>query len=411
MASAHGAGDRGEPEVGVSTRDPGHELAQGREHRGIDLADMAGRLNLPERQLDALERGDYQQLPPPAFVRGYLRAYAREVGLDGDAIVAAYDALGVAADDPEIRPLEKSSRAAGSRATIASLVVLIGVVAAAFGGWLWQTQQGVGDSGAVLSSDDGGGTGGDVAAEETTSPGDDTSGSQASDGAEGGGADSATDDATNGAEETTDGAGEETAVATDAAVEGDDAPDTADVAAEAGDFSTAPAPAQGTSGDSAGADAARASETQSPAASADTDADDTPGDAAVASANEGSQDASATAEDTDEAEQAYEPPNATSSADRASAPAAGEGPKILELEVAGRSWIEVYDDRGRQLVYTLYSGETPLRLRGWAPFEVFLGNSPAVRVRYEGDAVTKSAFTRSDETARFLVDADGARRR
>ncbi len=79
--------------------------------------------------------------------------------------------------------------------------------------------------------------------------------------------------------------------------------------------------------------------------------------------------------------------------------------------MAGRSWIEVYDGRGRQLVYTLYTGDAPLRLRGWAPFDVFLGNSPDVRIRYEGEAVTKSAFTRSDETARFLVDADGARRR
>ncbi|MDZ7749818.1 MAG: DUF4115 domain-containing protein [Halofilum sp. (in: g-proteobacteria)] len=87
------------------------------------------------------------------------------------------------------------------------------------------------------------------------------------------------------------------------------------------------------------------------------------------------------------------------------------GRTCVELRLDGRSWIEVTDARGRELVYTLYTGSEPLQLRGWAPFDVFLGNSPAVEVRFGGEAVEKSAFTRSDNTARFLVDGRGARRR
>jgi len=114
---------------------------------------------------------------------------------------------------------------------------------------------------------------------------------------------------------------------------------------------------------------------------------------------------------TEQAAAEYEPPDITASAEAATAPAAAEGPDTLVLSMDGRSWIEVEDARGRQLVYTLYSGSAPLRLKGWAPFNVFLGNSPAVGIEFNGESVEKSAFTRSDHTAAFLVDAGGARRR
>lgn len=421
MAFARGSDgddDRVEHDDGAPMRQPGHELADARERRGIDRAQMAARLHLPERQLEALEGDDYQQLPPPAFVRGYLRAYAREAGLDGDDIVAAYDALGAAAEDPDIRPVERSSRAASARARTASLIVLIGVVAAAFGGWLWQSRQGAGDPGAIVSSEDPSGSvttdADDPPADETApesgqastsaaSEGDGGAGTDAADGASGGG----------GAGDSADAAQASTAAAHDAAT-GDtaaatnDATPTASVADSAEESAPEVARAGASTGDSGDADdTTTAATNQSPAASGEIAADDGGDNAAPAGDAEGGE----ASGDTAGAEPAYDPPSATGSPEQATAPAAGEGPDTLELEVAGRSWIEVYDGRGRQLVYTLYTGDAPLRLRGWAPFDVFLGNSPDVRIRYEGEAVTKSAFTRSDETARFLVDADGARRR
>lgn len=39
-----------------------------------------------------MERGDWARLPGGLFTRGYLRAYAREVGLDGEALVAQFRA-------------------------------------------------------------------------------------------------------------------------------------------------------------------------------------------------------------------------------------------------------------------------------------------------------------------------------
>jgi cytoskeleton protein RodZ len=88
--------------------------------------------------------------------------------------------------------------------------------------------------------------------------------------------------------------------------------------------------------------------------------------------------------------------------------AAATGPDRLALRVDGESWIEVYDDRGRLLVYALYAGDEPLQLRGWAPFDVFLGNAPVVAVEFEGQALQTDRFTRTDSTARFMVVERGA---
>lgn len=419
--------DRGESDLGISARQPGHELAEARARRGTDRAEMAARLHLPERQLHALECDDYQQLPPPAFVRGYLRAYAREVDLDGDDIVGAFDALSGAVADPEIRPLEKSSRASSSRASLVSLVVLIGVVAAGFGVWLWQAQQGGGEPGSVLSTEETNAA--DQSVEQAPAP-EDTDATSAEAGDSVGSADTPSDDDAPASAAGQDGADAddvERAAAqetpsTDTTGGAEDAAgtDTAEVTAqasqsapEATESSANGAPAEAPSGASAEPEeASESAAAQSPAASPDSETTASAGDTAAAVDETDAGRTSAPDPETEDAEeQAYEPPSATSSADRATAPAAAEGPDTLVVEVAGRSWIEVYDDQGQQLVYTLYTGNAPLRLRGTAPFNVFLGNSPDVRVRFDGETVTTSAFTRSDQTARFLVDADGARRR
>ena len=43
---------------------------------------MSERLKLPARQIEALENGDYNSLPEPVFVRGFLRSYGRFLDLD-----------------------------------------------------------------------------------------------------------------------------------------------------------------------------------------------------------------------------------------------------------------------------------------------------------------------------------------
>ena len=61
---------------------PGEQLRAARVGYGWSLQDVAANLNLDVDVVRALESGDYAGLPEPAFIRGYLRAYARLMELD-----------------------------------------------------------------------------------------------------------------------------------------------------------------------------------------------------------------------------------------------------------------------------------------------------------------------------------------
>ncbi len=69
---------------------PGPKLALARQDLGLTHEDVAKRLHLAERQIAALEADDYDSLPGPTYVRGYLRSYAELVGLSSGPILEAY---------------------------------------------------------------------------------------------------------------------------------------------------------------------------------------------------------------------------------------------------------------------------------------------------------------------------------
>lgn len=60
----------------------GQMLRQHREHRGLSIGEISERLKLPARQIEALEKGEYQHLPEPVFIRGFLRSYGRFLDID-----------------------------------------------------------------------------------------------------------------------------------------------------------------------------------------------------------------------------------------------------------------------------------------------------------------------------------------
>ncbi len=72
---------------------PGQRLREERERQGLDPEDISARLRLSRTYLQALEADDYARLPQPAFVRGYLRSYAKMLGLPGDELVADFERL------------------------------------------------------------------------------------------------------------------------------------------------------------------------------------------------------------------------------------------------------------------------------------------------------------------------------
>jgi cytoskeleton protein RodZ len=70
----------------------GARLAAARQARKLDIEKVATELKLDVSTIRALESDDRAALPAPIFVKGYLRSYARLVGLAEDELVRAYTA-------------------------------------------------------------------------------------------------------------------------------------------------------------------------------------------------------------------------------------------------------------------------------------------------------------------------------
>lgn len=66
----------------------GAELAAGRKKMDLSLEAAAASLHLGPEMLRALEAGDEAKLPAAAFVRGYIKSYARLLGLPEAALIA-----------------------------------------------------------------------------------------------------------------------------------------------------------------------------------------------------------------------------------------------------------------------------------------------------------------------------------
>src|SRR5206468_4835222 len=69
----------------------GEELRREREIRGISLKEISDATKISKRFLEAIERNDHKTLPAPVFTRGFVREYARYLGLNADEIVNRYN--------------------------------------------------------------------------------------------------------------------------------------------------------------------------------------------------------------------------------------------------------------------------------------------------------------------------------
>lgn len=81
----------------------GEELRREREIRGISLKEISDATKISKRFLDALERNDHNTLPAPVFTRGFVREYARYVGLNAEDMVNRYN-FAAATDDRIEKP-------------------------------------------------------------------------------------------------------------------------------------------------------------------------------------------------------------------------------------------------------------------------------------------------------------------
>ncbi len=68
----------------------GATLKDARRRMGMDIKEAEDRTKIRTRYLRALEAEDWEVLPAPAYVRGFLRTYGQILGLDGEALADRY---------------------------------------------------------------------------------------------------------------------------------------------------------------------------------------------------------------------------------------------------------------------------------------------------------------------------------
>ncbi len=70
----------------------GASLAKARAAQGLSIHDVGARLKVPAQKVDAIESGNVDALPDLTFAKGLMRAYARLLQVDIDALLARFHA-------------------------------------------------------------------------------------------------------------------------------------------------------------------------------------------------------------------------------------------------------------------------------------------------------------------------------
>ncbi len=332
------------PEVVAANRvNPGETLRQARESNGWSLAEVALKLNLTVTSLSNLEAGAFDKLPGHTFARGYIRAYAKLLGMDQTVLVQQFDqSTGTDSQGSNVHALgriEEPVRVSHTILRIVSLLLLIAVIGGGFVWWQDQTSQRTRD----LTS---------LAPEHVE---------------------------VEGADGTTQ-------------IHPIDEPEDQAIAENQADNSTSLAlPQSETSAESTGAEsAAPATEPAAPAVAPSAPAQ-TPAPVVAAPATP-APNVPATPVPTAPVAQA---PSA-----EATAPVAGEGQ--VQLQFTGDCWAQVTDGRGKVIFSGLKHKGDSVTVSGKSPLNVRLGVARAAQVSYNGQPVDIAPFT-SGETARLKL--------
>lgn len=119
-------------------------LQHERERQGLSLEDVALQLNLRPIVVAGLEEDRFDQVPIAAYRRGYVRAYARLLGLDETRVVAAYDATHGRGDmERKLSPVHTArppSRVGAWIFRLFTLLVIIGLISLTL--LWWQSREG-----------------------------------------------------------------------------------------------------------------------------------------------------------------------------------------------------------------------------------------------------------------------------
>lgn len=333
------------------TPSPGEQLKSQREQLGLSLQEAADALHLRPAVIDGLERGNYDEIPIATYRRGYLRAYAKYLGIDETPVLEAYkERHGSLEAERTITPVSASkppSRMGALLFKLVTLLIIVGLITVTV--MWWQSRGGSAPPGIEEPTQD------DTLPEMTTP---ESAVSERN----------APESAVQNSSFQENGSTRQESAVEESAVE-----ESAVEESAALESSVADSTAAGVS---------------------EPTATETPGNAASLNQNES-------------VESALEEPQALDeevlAEDNADDASAGNVPNTLELTFNQQSWTEIFDANNQRVLVGLQEPGTSASVEGEPPFRLTVGNATGVELRYQGDVVDLEERAGANNVARFTL--------
>jgi len=361
----------------VDGASPGGMLQQARVERNLDEKWIAEHLHITVHYVKAIEGDKYEKLPGMVFARGYLKSYAKLVGLDPEAVLGVFDTMQSGQEEIKNQTRvseEKVARDRNTRWAVASAVGLVLLI----GGALYFSGPGPVDSA---------GTEAPVTEPAAEEPQQETQQSAAPVPDQPLAVPDPLDDATMAVIEEPTEAVEQQVLPEPAATQDvqtsttiAQAPvDEVKSAEDTGIVTPDAQPAAEQSAESAGrnilAELAASAESDS---LSDSGAEARPEDLADINVLEGENGQRIIAVD-------------------------AQGEDLLRISFSGESWVEINDGEDRQIYRDLREQGDILEVSGHAPFNVLLGDAPLTQLNFNGADIDVSDNIRIDNSARLTV--------
>ncbi len=354
---------------------PGERLQAARIKQGLSLEDVARRMHLSVRILEAIEENNFDEITAPIFVKGYLRAYARIVSLSEDEMIVQYVDF-YSEEDPPISSTsnvipELSSTDTRFKWTTYFVIIALVVLLAA---WWWNKQQ---NQEPPVSLD--------VQSSRTDS------------------LPEAEPENENSVVGNDIQAGSESEISTEVS----SASDATEMTSAADPLSNDSSSDDSSSDDSSSDDStsSAASETSADASATEVVAADPVAAAVTDEPAETDAVASTEMDSSSEVDSVSGSAPAQAQAGTREQPAriAPSGSDKLQLIINADTWADVKDANNYQLVYDLLRADSSIELSGEAPFSIFLGNGHGIEIRFNGEEIGFANRVRDDNTARLRI--------
>ena len=101
----------------------GNSLREARLRQGLEFPELEQATKIRGKYLRALEQEEFEQLPGPTYVKGFLRSYAEYLGLDGQLYLDEYNSRFLVEEEAPFRPRRSNAGRAQQRRIESSVVL------------------------------------------------------------------------------------------------------------------------------------------------------------------------------------------------------------------------------------------------------------------------------------------------